>query len=360
MPPKHEPQQTDLRWLSAIAAATAAAAAAWVATIRDSLLREAGGRQPAPPLAVWLAAVSGGLSVLWALRRARGQSRDAAGSELGAAAAAQGAVPQEVGVLAAGGGRAMASNTCEPCEGGAAAGWPSEPFEVGPDVCDQLGCLRCHGVPQSPIFEALARQGFRREDISARLRPMLQAAALGRRLLSPEAGQAPTLLYCPRLPARPWWDAAEPVLAWMAALEAAADGIREEYAALAASRAAEEQVGTTTGRWGGLYLVNQGVEDAPACAACPATLRALRAAPLMRGCALGSAFFSALAPGTRIAPHCGGSNLRLRCHLALQLPTAGRVAMRVGEEWRAWAAGRCCVFDDSFEHEVSGLFSSVL
>ena len=37
-----------------------------------------------------------------------------------------------------------------------------------------------------------------------------------------------------------------------------------------------------------------------------------------------------------------------------RLVCAGRVAMRVGDEWREWPAeAECVVFDDSFEHEVS-------
>ena len=53
-------------------------------------------------------------------------------------------------------------------------------------------------------------------------------------------------------------------------------------------------------------------------------MAALESVPVMRGCSLGYVFFSVLLPGTRIEPHCGASNLRLRCHLPLQLPVAGR------------------------------------
>ena len=137
-----------------------------------------------------------------------------------------------------------------------------------------------------------------------------------------------------------------------------------------------------------MYLLNQGAENAPALAACPATSAALRQLPVMTGCALGYAFFSSLAPGARnsndgnvrktqsrmnftalpgsaIAPHTSASNLRLRCHLPLRVPGDSprpsrrrrRVAkMRVGGRettWREWTLGRCTVFDDSFEHEVT-------
>jgi aspartyl/asparaginyl beta-hydroxylase (cupin superfamily) len=137
------------------------------------------------------------------------------------------------------------------------------------------------------------------------------------------------------------------------------------------TRDAQRQAGTNVGSWHGLYLYNQGVANEAVCTACPATVAALAtlAAPnlaAMTDCALGYAFFSVLAPGSKIAPHCGASNLRLRCHLPLIVPRTSSVdigaraggaecpsaRMRVGEEWRGWTEGRCVLFDDSFEHEV--------
>jgi hypothetical protein len=156
-------------------------------------------------------------------------------------------------------------------------------------------CGVATGVPQSPLFEDLARQEFASEEISERLRPMLRAAKRGRRLLSPRAPlQAPTLLcvyllrflshedfarrqtgswtdtwwfvtyptwfhgafrwgrYCPRLTAHPWWTGAaetpttsgEQVAArlersWMRVLERAAGEIRKEFEGLASARASE-------------------------------------------------------------------------------------------------------------------------
>src|ERR1700744_1142989 len=55
--------------------------------------------------------------------------------------------------------------------------------------------------------------------------------------------------------------------------------------------------------------------------------------------------------GTHIAPHCGPTNLRLRCHLGIAVP-AGDCAIRVGDETRFWTEGECLVFDDHFEHEA--------
>ena len=122
---------------------------------------------------------------------------------------------------------------------------------------------------------------------------------------------------------------------------------------------------------------------------------------------LGYAYFSILAPGTRITRHCGPTNFRLRCHLPLIVPKLpnqdsvsnkqffwlvflfldnnnqnwfveedakniwqqcqGKCEMRVDREVRPWVENEvscylciaiileAVVFDDSFEHEVWNL-----
>jgi aspartyl/asparaginyl beta-hydroxylase (cupin superfamily) len=64
----------------------------------------------------------------------------------------------------------------------------------------------------------------------------------------------------------------------------------------------------------------------------------------------GLTYVSKMAPGTHVAAHCGPTNLRLRCHLGIQVPE-GDCAIRVGDELRGWREGKCVVFDDSLEHE---------
>ena len=66
---------------------------------------------------------------------------------------------------------------------------------------------------------------------------------------------------------------------------------------------------------------------------------------------MGSAYFSVLTPGARLRPHCGPTNIRLRVHIGLDVPSSA-AAMRVGNETRVWKEGSALVFDDSFEHEV--------
>jgi aspartate beta-hydroxylase len=65
----------------------------------------------------------------------------------------------------------------------------------------------------------------------------------------------------------------------------------------------------------------------------------------------GLTYFSRLAPDTQIAAHCGPTNLRVRCHLGLDIP-AGDCGLRAGGETRSWQTGKCLVFDDRFEHEA--------
>ena len=83
---------------------------------------------------------------------------------------------------------------------------------------------------------------------------------------------------------------------------------------------------------------------------CPRTAELIANQPAFNTVVHSSHFFSRLTPGSHISKHCGPSNLRLRCHLGLQVPDGCRI--RVGDEIRAWKQGECLVFDDSFEHEV--------
>jgi aspartyl/asparaginyl beta-hydroxylase (cupin superfamily) len=65
----------------------------------------------------------------------------------------------------------------------------------------------------------------------------------------------------------------------------------------------------------------------------------------------GLIYVSRMRAGTHIAAHRGPTNLRVRCHLAIEVPE-GDCAIRVGEQTRRWREGECLVFDDFFEHEA--------
>lgn len=60
--------------------------------------------------------------------------------------------------------------------------------------------------------------------------------------------------------------------------------------------------------------------------------------------------FSAVTPGTHITPHNGPTGKKMRIHLPL-IGTEG-ARMRVGDETKHLEAGKCIIFDDSFNHEA--------
>jgi hypothetical protein len=106
-----------------------------------------------------------------------------------------------------------------------------------------------------------------------------------------------------------------------------------------------------TGNWLSVFLYgvkgkNTGVE-----ALCPKTFEIIDKLPFCRN--FGFAMFSVLSPGTHLLAHTGSTNLRLRHHLALEVPTDRPAQIRVGTETREWKKGEVLVFDDSFEHEVT-------
>jgi ornithine lipid ester-linked acyl 2-hydroxylase len=93
----------------------------------------------------------------------------------------------------------------------------------------------------------------------------------------------------------------------------------------------------------GLYAF--GVKIDKNCRLCPETTKLVENIP-----GLVTAGFSALAPGTHIAPHTGYPEGVLRCHLGLVIPED--CAIRVRDTTRSWQAGKCLVFDDTWEHEA--------
>lgn len=105
-----------------------------------------------------------------------------------------------------------------------------------------------------------------------------------------------------------------------------------------------------SGNWDVFLLYECGWKNEPNCGRCPVTTRLIEQHATVRTIA-GLSYFSRMSPGTRIAPHRGPTNLRVRCHLALEAP-AGDCGLRVGGEKRSWKTGECLVFDDSLEHEA--------
>jgi hypothetical protein len=160
------------------------------------------------------------------------------------------------------------------------------------------------------------------------------------------------------LRAQPWWDPRD--FPWTAVLEAHANIIRGELAgmqqALVSVRGRSEHDGSlvSRGTWSEVVLLSgPGVLHRENCARAPRTaelLLQISAATSLAACGVGEALFSALAPGTRLRPHCGSTNARLTAHLGLVVGAG--CGLRVGDELRTWQAGKCIVFDDSFVHEA--------
>ena len=153
---------------------------------------------------------------------------------------------------------------------------------------------------------------------------------------------------------------------WLDLLEAATEEITAEaLAALDGARAGfrpyvDFPPGTPIDEWASLNhslewsvypLWHDGEKIADHAQKCPRTAAVLAQLPL---CDIPhyapGAFFSVLAPRTRLPPHTGTTNTRSIVHLPLAIPE--RCGFRVGADVRTWKSGNAWVFDDSIEHEA--------
>lgn len=174
---------------------------------------------------------------------------------------------------------------------------------------------------------------------------------------------APTFMLFPRLPAVEFPE--REGFPWLDAFEAATAEIRAEAEAVFREGADfNPYISKPTGapldqwrdlndskRWSSYFLLKNGTRIEEHLARCPKTAALLAQAPL---CDVPehapTAFFSVLAPKTRIPPHTGVTNTRFIVHLPLVVPPG--CSFRVGADRREWKAGKAWVFDDTFEHEA--------
>ena len=196
---------------------------------------------------------------------------------------------------------------------------------------------------------------------------IVQSGRLTMRGLGSRRRPHPTLFSMPGLTARAVWREWRPP--FFDAIAAALPAIREEYAAARAALASDYST-ADAGRDGGEHRLHAGawewrshvikgavVAGGGFARAAPRTAALLDGAvgdELMLGVPFGFAFFSSLAPRSTIAAHAGATNLRLRVHVPLELPSrdARACGLRVADETLAWRDGECLVFDDQFEHEA--------
>jgi hypothetical protein len=175
--------------------------------------------------------------------------------------------------------------------------------------------------------------------------------------------QKPSAYFFPGLPQAQFYERSD--FPWAEAVEAAADDIGAELAALLAADAPfKPYLESRKDRpnydfhglldnpdWSTLYLWENGGPVAANVERCPKTFAAVQRAPLCRITTRApSILFSLLKGGARIAPHHGMINTRLICHLPLVVPPG--CGFRVGNETRTWEPGKLLVFDDTIEHEA--------
>ncbi len=209
-------------------------------------------------------------------------------------------------------------------------------------------------VKSTAILAAMQRGGFY-DRVLAGGAELDRVKAYLRSLASPVPAaradplQYPTYPLFPGLRHQPWHDASGYAAA--AQLEAASTLIRDEYAALADADLVHYEPPAMDRLWAVYMLWHMGVEVDAAPSRCPRTCALLRALP--RVCLAypwGDALFSVHAADSHLRAHCSVDNLRLRLHLALEVPDG--CAIRVGTQTRRWQPGRVLAFEDSFEHEV--------
>ena len=175
--------------------------------------------------------------------------------------------------------------------------------------------------------------------------------------------QQPTVFYFPGLAQRRFYDPDD--FPWLAPMLAMLPQMQQELAQVLAGegsgftpyvertqhRPAPNNPLLDNQAWGAFHFWRDGAEVVQNAARCPATMAALRHAPLPQIPGRSpNAHWSRLLPGAHIAPHCGMLNTRLICHIPIL--TAPACTLRVGNETRQWRDGVPLIFDDSIEHEA--------
>jgi len=158
----------------------------------------------------------------------------------------------------------------------------------------------------------------------------------------------PRMTRYPGLRSTPLHDAAQFQLA--RDLEDIAEAVAAEAHALGSNEFHDESEGLKrSGRWRVLFLYERGRKNDDNCTLCPQTTAVIEANRTVLSLG-GLAYFSRLEADSHIAPHTGPTNMRLRCHLGIDVPPD--CGLRVGGVTTTWREGRCLVFDDSLTHEA--------
>jgi aspartyl/asparaginyl beta-hydroxylase (cupin superfamily) len=104
------------------------------------------------------------------------------------------------------------------------------------------------------------------------------------------------------------------------------------------------------GSWWQACLRRDGQWQEEICAYFPVTYGVLAEIPEVTTWSSGTIMISRLAASTHTVTRCGPTNACLRIELGVVVPEG--ISIRVADQTTTWVAGRCLVFDDSFEHQV--------
>jgi aspartyl/asparaginyl beta-hydroxylase (cupin superfamily) len=153
----------------------------------------------------------------------------------------------------------------------------------------------------------------------------------------------------PGLSKRPVWPTKDFALA--RALSASFDSIRREFLAVQPGTGFQNEIEKIdrTGAWTIFPLYELGKRNDENCSRCPITASIVEKHGATQSIS-SAVYFSILGPHSHVAAHNGPTNMRLRCHLGIEVP--GGCRLRVDSSIARWREGHCLVFDDSFEHEV--------
>lgn len=192
-----------------------------------------------------------------------------------------------------------------------------------------------------------------RSSLEPRLNEALKNLS-GEKSYQPQDLQQPNILFVHELTALPIWTD-EDFFSDVTILESKVDDILQEFnhAYLNLWPSGWLINNTPTGEWAVFHLINQGVPVKKSCDECPLTYDVINQ---LVGCMKSNVFanvsFSVVQPGTHISPHYGPTNVRIRCHLGLQVSHSDVSYMVVNGCRLNWQYGKCSIFDDSFLHQV--------
>jgi aspartyl/asparaginyl beta-hydroxylase (cupin superfamily) len=163
-----------------------------------------------------------------------------------------------------------------------------------------------------------------------------------------DAGVRPSMSRYPGLPSQPWYDAATIPVA--RDLERAAPQIVAEFRQLDPREfTPEHEPIARRGAWDVFMLYERGRRHDDRLRRVPTVAEIVDRHRTVRSLA-GLVYFSRLAPHSRVAPHSGPTNMRVRVHLGIDVPP--QCGISVAGVGATWQADTCIAFDDSFPHEV--------